>query len=195
MIEKLFWDVLGVSGSHMGRDFRSNIPLALRQLFEVDTQLPSSILRTDVRILQPDQFYDRSGCTVFAEESQCVVMWGIKDHTDDAKCFQIVNNDPLEIYEEDGPVGSVVAGMVVTNLLSSELLKHWYSHELTLNDMNRLLKGGVTPCGVLSNVRSYIYKSVVCNLEIDQKVRLDAASRSVDDMNEFQKIVESCVRK
>jgi hypothetical protein len=193
MIKKLFLDALGIRGNYNERSFDTNIPSSLRLLLEVDAQLSESILCTDVRILQPDQFYDASGYTVFAEESQCVVMWGFKSHKDDAKCFQIVNNNPLEVYEEDGSLGSVVIGMTVANLLSSGLFKYWHSAELSLDGMQRLLKSGITDCGVLSNVRSYIYKSVVFNLEVDQKVRLDAASQSNDHMNAFKKIVEKCV--
>jgi hypothetical protein len=120
-------------------------------------------------------------------------MWGYKNCRDDAKCFQVVNNDPLEIYEEEGSIGSVVVGMLVTNLLSSNLLQHWFSADVTLDDPSIIPRGGISQCGVLSNVRSYKYKSVVCNIEFDQTIRLEAASQSKQHLNEFESLVKAYV--
>jgi hypothetical protein len=190
-IRKIFKDILCVD-VEIDKSSSKVVPRCLQLVYEADRRLSTSILQTDIKILPFDKYYQLDGKTIFAEESQCVVMWGFVECSDNSKCFQVVNNEPLEYYEEDDTLEAVLCGMIATNILSCDLVKFWFSTELTDGQLSKLTGLGIEKCGVLSNVQTFIYKSVVCNVEVEQPIRLNAASQSNSDLDEFKALLKEC---
>lgn len=184
-VRGFFREVLGVVASESHSSFvGKEVPAALLDLYELNSQLDESILRTDVRILETDEMYRVDRYTVFAEEYQNVVLWAYIDSSDSSQCFKLENGASDAAIPEDRNIKDTVLALVAINSLSSKLFPYYEYSDMQIDCIERIL--AKYPCITeVSKLPIIVYGGVVCTLNLTDSIFVSAASRNEKELQDF----------
>lgn len=189
-IRKFFSQVLGVvESAPQPIVVNKRIPAVLLDLYALNSLLKESILKTDVRILEANEFYKVDRYTVFAEESQNVVFWGYVDGNDDSECFQIGNENPVVAIPEERNLKDTVLALAVVNSLSSGLFPYYEYLDLEKEYLEHI-EARFPRVTEVSKLPVIIKGGVVCTLQLTDALFVSAASRNEKELEEFIRSVK-----
>jgi len=192
-LQEYFCDILGVGKPADSVAHDSRLPPALNKLYNLNACLPESILATDVRILESDKIYCVDKYTVFAEESQCVVLWAFIDNFNDSNCYKLCKTDPVLAFSEDRDVKDTLLGLVINNSLSSGIFKYYKYETLPLESLRTILDAFQCITEV-SELKVIVIDGVACTLQISDCIFVSAASRSDEKLQRFLQQLNSLSR-
>jgi hypothetical protein len=188
-IEIFFSEALGIKEPVNASALQGSLPTCLELLYVLNKQLPESILKTDVRILERNELYQVGEFTVFAEESQCVVLWAFQENEVPENCYAIVSTDPLRVFPEDCKLAETLLALVVSNSLSSVALTHFEYLTLPNECLDGIIKrfGCV---GEVSKLKAIVSDGVACTIQQSSSLFLSAASLSKEKLQHFTRQIE-----